>query len=638
MNRPAFHSGASADAWHGAAALVGPDELAALYEASATLSRSLDLRHTQEAIVLAARHRFGFDRAGLWLYDPDADCIRGTAGTDETLSLTREDHLAIPFSEIPDPMRSVLIGEIPFYLTQDLQADLPQMAGTENMSSVRANAVIPLQRGDDVLGFLSVDNAVSGRPITEAHVRLLLLFANYAAAALQNALVAEQTREHLAEVELRRRLERKVRRLQQVHTVAAEITSLDLDAVLRHLRNRLVTVFGFDRAGVMLLDPRDVGVLRRTWGSDGEGNLVDEREMPPYRVEEHEDLAAIVSSEEPYLLRHWPQAGEDAAEGEAIPQHALIQLRSSQRLLGVLSVDNILSGHPITEDDIEILLLLAGHASLAIQKAHLYALEQEVNARLRKVLNRERRIANTLQKAFKPSLGSWLYGVRIGHFYRPAMAEADLGGDFYDVLDMGEGKIGLVMADVSGKGLAAAARTARARYALQAFAFEDPDPVRVLERLNRFLYIQTGASEAFLTLFYGVLDSRTGEIRCASAGHEPPALIRKGTPPEFLELPGVPCGIFPEMETEEAVFHLQPGDRFLLYSDGVTEARQGRKLFDFEGLKHALEEEGHRPLDSLVRRIYGRVLRYNGGVMRDDVALLMVEAETPETEDKKSSS
>jgi sigma-B regulation protein RsbU (phosphoserine phosphatase) len=181
------------------------------------------------------------------------------------------------------------------------------------------------------------------------------------------------------------------------------------------------------------------------------------------------------------------------------------------------------------------------------------------------------------------------------------------------------------MADVSGKGLSAAARTARARYALQAFAYEDSRPCSVLNRLNRFLETQPGLSGSFITVFYGVLDSRTGELRCASAGHEPPVLLRKGEEPEFLLLSGVPCGIFPDLECSEARLTLQPGDRFLLYSDGVTEARRDRKLFDFEGLRSALIEEADHPPDTLVRRIYRRVLRYGGGVMRDDVALLIVE-------------
>jgi sigma-B regulation protein RsbU (phosphoserine phosphatase) len=146
-----------------------------------------------------------------------------------------------------------------------------------------------------------------------------------------------------------------------------------------------------------------------------------------------------------------------------------------------------------------------------------------------------------------------------------------------------------------------------------------------LNRLNRFLAKQPGVAGSFITVFYGVLDSNTGQLHCASAGHEPPVLIRKEGEPEFLYLSGVPCGIFPELECSEMRLALQAGDRFLLYSDGVTEARRDRKLFDFEGLEAALKEEaGHRP-DTLVRRIYRKVLRYSGGAMRDDVALLIVE-------------
>ncbi|MBW3623158.1 MAG: SpoIIE family protein phosphatase [Armatimonadetes bacterium] len=616
---------------------VDPEDLDALYAASASLARSLDLHQTQDAIVMAARNDFGYDRAGLWMYDPVNECMYGTAGTNEALELQREDHLSLKMEDVAPPLRAVLRGDLPYYLTDDLQRDLPQHSSIDNMDHVRSNAVVPLKRDDVVLGYLSVDNVASQRPITDAQVRLLLLFVNYAAAALQNAQVAEQTRLHRAEVELRRQLEQKIYRLEQVHEVAAQITSLNLDAVLRLVRDRLVTVFGFDRAGFLLYDNRDPDALHGTWGTDESGHIRDEHDKK-FDLDDYSNLAAIIRKDLPYLLHHVQyEDGSFNEEGVAY-EHALIQLRSAQRLLGVLSVDNSLTHRSITEEDIEILLLIAGHASLAIQKAHVFALEQEVNVRLRRVLKRESRIANTLQKAFKPSVGSHLYGVKIAHFYRPAMAESDLGGDFYDVLDLGEGKIGLVMGDVSGKGLKAAARTACTRYALQAFAHEDPDPLSVLSRLNHFLHEQNriSDSDAYVTLFYGLLDSATGEMRCASAGHEPPLLVRKGCEPDLYNLTGVPCGLFPELDSHVGVFRLEPGDRLLLYSDGVTEARQNRQLFDFEGLLQAVKEEGHRPLDSIVRRLYVKVLKYSGGVMRDDVALLMVEPQRlytgPETE------
>jgi two-component system sensor histidine kinase ChiS len=101
--------------------------------------------------------------------------------------------------------------------------------------------------------------------------------------------------------------------------------------------------------------------------------------------------------------------------------------------------------------------------------------------------------------------------------------------------------------------------------------------------------------------------------------------MRPGEEPEFLHLSGVPCGIFPELECSEARLTLKAGDRFLLYSDGVTEARRDRQLYDFAGLQEALKEDAGYPPDTLVRRLYRRVLTFSGGAMRDDVALLIVE-------------
>ncbi len=609
--------------WGEAALLIGPRELASIYEAGAALSHSLDLEGTELAIVRAAQRHFGFDRAGLWLFEANDETLRGSFGTDMVLTLTNEHHRTLQLSDLPAPIRAVATGELPFYLTDDFQRDRLPHAPDPLMDRVRHNAVVPLRRDAKTLGFLSVDNAVTGRPITRAHVRLLLLFANYAAAALHNARVAETTREHAAEDEVRHRLEDKIQRLRQVHAIAAEITSLDLQAVLRLVRDRLVEVFGFDRAGTLLYDPREPELLRGSWGTDWQGQPLDESKLR-LLISEDAALSDLISGERPWLLRHWALEDRPTREPGA-PQHVLVPLRSSRRLLGVLSVDNAISGRALTEDDLEILLLMAGHVSLAVQKASLFALEQEVNLRLRKVLRRESHIANTLQKAFKPVVPARMSGARLAHLYRPALAEADLGGDFYDVLDLGEGKLGLIMADVSGKGLAAAARTARARYALQAFASENLPTGMILQRLNDFLYGQADDLESYVTVFYGVFDTRTGEITCSSAGHEPPLLLRKGEPPVLARLIGYPCGLFPQVNYLETQFRLHPGDRLLLYSDGITEARREGRMLDLEGLMEAVREEAHRPLDSLVRRIYARTLRYSGGVMRDDVALLLVE-------------
>jgi serine phosphatase RsbU (regulator of sigma subunit) len=617
---------ASSEEWNDAASNIGPNELAALYEASATLLRSADLRQTYEAIALSTRYLFGFDRAGLWMYDRDSGLLKNASGSEILLNRQREDPLPIPLDELPAPLRDVLNGKLAYYLSPDLDGDAITEASLDG-ALAHSSAVVPLRRGDDTLGFLSVDNLKPDHPLTDAQVRLLLLFANYAAAALYNAIIAEQTREHIAEVELRRRLERKIRYLQQIHEVAGEITSLELDSVLHIFRDRLVNAFGYDRAGILLLDPRDPGCLYGTMSDDDLGTLTTGHEER-YKIEEHDDLSAIVKGDRPYLLADGD--GETAANPSGSPLKALVQLTSSSRLVGVLTVDNGITGRPLNEEDIEILMLLAGHASLAIQKSRVFSLEQDLNVRLRHVLNRESRIASTLQKAFKPTVGSQLYGVRIAHLYRPALAESDLGGDFYDVLDLGEGLIGLVMADVSGKGLSAAARTTRARFALQAYAHEDPRPLSVLYRLNRFLSAQMNAPPgSFITIFYGLLQCGTGELVCASAGHEPPVLMRKSQEPEFLDLTGQPCGIFPELDCAEMRVVLNPGDRVLLYSDGVTEARNEKGLLDFEGLRAILAENPDMTADGVIRKVYRRALHYSDGPMRDDVALLLAEAGEP---------
>jgi anti-sigma regulatory factor (Ser/Thr protein kinase) len=235
-----------------------------------------------------------------------------------------------------------------------------------------------------------------------------------------------------------------------------------------------------------------------------------------------------------------------------------------------------------------------------------------------RVYEREHRIAETLQRSLLPERLPQLPGLEVAARYLPAASEAEVGGDWYDVIPIPGGAVGLVMADVAGKGLAGASMVGRLRSAMRAYALEGHDPARVVERVNRLLWNEAEESQ-MATMLYAIVDPAANLIRWVNAGHPPPVLIEGGNA-RFLEgEASVPLGVLPFPTYEEVAAPMEPGSAILLYTDGLVE-RPGEHL-----------DEGMAQLAACVREVAdepGRLLDHlltslvPPGGAADDVALL----------------
>jgi serine phosphatase RsbU (regulator of sigma subunit)/anti-sigma regulatory factor (Ser/Thr protein kinase) len=298
----------------------------------------------------------------------------------------------------------------------------------------------------------------------------------------------------------------------------------------------------------------------------------------------------------------------------------VVPLVTQGELIGLLNLGPRLSDQEYSADDRRLLESLASQAAPAVKVGQLVR-EQEVEVRARERLEQELEVARLIQQNFLPKQLPELAGWRVAAYYRPART---VGGDFYDFIELSNGLIGLVVGDVTDKGVPAAMVMAATRSVLRAAAQRLLEPGAVLQRVNETLCSEIPPN-MFVTCLYGVLDPATGLLRYANAGHNLPIVHRAGVVSE-LRATGMPLGLMPGMDYDEKEATLAPGSSVLLYSDGLTEAHDpGREMFGTPRVRERLTA-GRVPED-LIADLVDQLDRFTGAEaeQEDDITLVALE-------------
>ncbi|MEU1373721.1 SpoIIE family protein phosphatase [Streptomyces triculaminicus] len=401
-------------------------------------------------------------------------------------------------------------------------------------------------------------------------------------------------------------------------------TTLDLDQTARELAEVVVPVLA-DVAAVDVLDTALHGnsvpagdraaVFRALAVASADATDAVRAADPPGEIAKYDAdrlVARCVTTGHPVHLPHvtpedLPRIARDAAAAELLGRAGLhsymaVPLIARGEVLGALDLKRTRNAEPFGEDDVVLAGELAARAAVCIDNARWY--------------QRERATALTLQRDLLPKPPQNLVGLEVAYRYQPAGAAVQVGGDWFDVIPQAGDTSALVVGDVMGSGINAAAAMGQLRTAARTLSGLDLDPAQVLRHLDR---TASGLDQTIATCLYAVYDP--GRDRCcfANAGHLPPVLVRPGARPALVDLPtGAPLGVG-GVPFESVAVPLTPGDRLVLYTDGLVETRDEAIDARLEELLRLLDGRD-LDLESTCDLLLGELRADND---QDDVALLI---------------
>src|SRR5438477_1228767 len=364
--------------------------------------------------------------------------------------------------------------------------------------------------------------------------------------------------------------------------------SLDLDEVLNLVMDTLDSLIPYDAAGIDL-----VKCAQALFESDGELDdtcVVHTQAVGGYEIDDLQELhlkmgegliGHVAVTGKPYVS---PDVRRDPRYINARPRtnsEMVAPINSNNEVIGVFDLESD-DVNAYSNDDLEVLMLLASQVAIIIEKVMLH--EQMIE---KQRVETQREVARQVQLELLPGRDPQLESFDISAYNFPT---EEVSGDYYDWVRIYDDQIGIVIADVAGKGVPAALLMAFLRASLRAASHIGYAPQISMSKVNYLLWESIERNQ-FVTAFYGILDATNRTLAYSNAGHNPPLLMDKDGSVRFEERGGVPLGMFRDSRYYEYFATIDPGEVLVLYTDGVTEAENP-----------ALEEYGRDRLVDAVRR------------------------------------
>jgi serine phosphatase RsbU (regulator of sigma subunit) len=569
----------------------------------------LSLSHTLDTAIQHVSELLGAERLAVYLAEEDGQRLEPAA----------ERGLAGPHVRVAERLLELLLGPargrgllgIPYAATDN------RLRGVQDVLEeigLEAAVAVPLRARDELIGLLAV-YPDAGRELTENEEALLLALAAQLAVAVENARLHERTKQaddaRREALDAEREASRRLRALYEISRTFSESLSLDqtLDAVTR----TIVETLEVDAAALRMPDARG-------------------DELVPVALHVRDDrlresMRAILSVPQP-LTALLPQAFRsghavvlDPRTAKALgggheplvpflergSSAAVIPLATQAEILGTLTLVSLDPDRPIAGEVLEAASTIAGQAALALDNARLY--------------QQQKQFADSMQRSLLPRSSPQVRGLDVGAVYASS-ARMDVGGDVYDFVQLTDGRLAVVLGDVTGHGIDAAADMAMAKFVFRSLAREHPEPGDFLHAANEVV-LEEIAEGKFITMLYLTADGGTGDLRCASAGHPPPRIVRQRAAPQPLDVRGLALGIAELQDYPAETVRLEPGDAAVLFTDGLLEARRDGELYGEERLDAALAANAALPAEELAQAVV-EDCRAFAGELADDCAVVVV--------------
>jgi sigma-B regulation protein RsbU (phosphoserine phosphatase) len=398
-----------------------------------------------------------------------------------------------------------------------------------------------------------------------------------------------------------------------VDAVRKVSSSLDLDEVLDTIFDSLKELIDYSAAVVAIVDPKTGAVRDRK-----------ARGYPPHEADE--DFLAPGSGIIGWVIAHASgqivnDVKNDAryvkARAETLSEIAAPIIRTDGEVIGVINLESDWI-NSYDERDLELLMMFASLAASAIDHTLLYR-----QVMRQKQVESELELARKVVESLLPRAFPYMEGFDI---YGTTIPVRDVGGDYFDFIDSLSERVGVLVADVSGKGLPAALIMVTFRAYFHATVINELAMRVVMSRINRLLHEATDG-ERFITAFYGLIDPETRRLLYIIAGHNPPLLLHEDGTSQLLQHSGLPLGVFKDSHYSESVVDFKPGDILILYTDGVTEATNARdETFGVERLEAVVRAVSDRRAHEICEAITGAVREYSFevGGPEDDLTVSIV--------------
>jgi sigma-B regulation protein RsbU (phosphoserine phosphatase) len=468
----------------------------------------------------------------------------------------------------------------------------------ESVKSARSELAVPLISQDRVVGVLDIESPEPGY-FREDQARLLNMLASQIAIAIENARVYESER-------------RNRELLALLYDISQEMSStLEVEELVRKIAAAVKKKIDYHTFSIFLLDEKQ-GLLRPKFVIRSNERENQKLVLPlgtgligtaaklnmPLRI-------ADVTQDPRYLNVHTETRAE-----------LVVPLTSKGRVVGVVDLESTHVGY-FSEYHERFLMTLASRMASSLVNAELHTRVAENESRL----GREMKIAREIQRQLMPDEVPSIPPLQMAVLFKPV---AQLGGDLYDWIPFDDGRLAITIGDVAGKGAPAALYGALSSGVIRTRAGRKYPPAEMLELVNKTLY-QRPIEGQYIAVTYAIYEPKTKTIKLSNSGLPYPLLVRAGQP-TFLDIGGIPLGLFADSKYEETALQLQAGDVLVFYSDGVVEMRND--LGDEFGLKRladTVKTNHEKTPEEIVKAVSGALAEFIGRVRpQDDRTMIVV--------------